>query len=78
LKSDERHIVNFVSPGIDAVGIERWEVKAKPMAELLGRWPESVSRWASRGAEIRMGSDDFRADYERLDQILAGGSEGAA
>lgn len=41
-------------------------------AELLGRWPEVVSRWASRGAEMRTDSEDFRADYERLDQALAG------
>jgi hypothetical protein len=36
------------------------------MAELLGRWPEAASRRASRGAEMRMDSEDFRADYERL------------
>jgi hypothetical protein len=40
-------------------------------AELLGRWPEAVSRWASRGPEMRINSEDFRADYERLDQALA-------
>jgi len=56
---------------IAALGIERWKMKAKPLAERLGRWPEAVSRWASRGAEMRLESDVFRADYERLDQTLA-------
>jgi len=56
---------------IAALGIERRGMRAKQFAELLGRWPEAVSRWASRGAEMRMGSGDFRDDYERLDQALA-------
>jgi hypothetical protein len=56
---------------ITAIGIERWGVTAKSLAELLGRWPESVSRWASRGAEMRMRSDPFREEYERLDTALA-------
>jgi len=56
---------------IAALAIERWGMRAKQLAELLGRWPEAVSRWASRGAEMRMGSGDFRDDYERLDQALA-------
>ena len=41
--------------------------------KLVGRWPEAISRWASRGAEMRMGSEDFSADFERLDQTLAAG-----
>jgi len=56
---------------VAALGIERWGMKAKPLAELLGRWPEAVSRWASRGAEMRTKSDEFRDDFERLDQTLA-------
>ena len=56
---------------IAALGIEGWGKEAKQLAGLLGRWPEAVSRWASRGAEVRMESNDFRNDYERLDQALA-------
>jgi REP element-mobilizing transposase RayT len=58
---------------VAALGIERWEMKAKPLAGFLGRWPEAVSRWANRGAEMRMGSEVFRDAYERLDQNLASG-----
>ena len=57
---------------IAALGIERWGMNAKPMAGLVGRWPEAVSRWASRGAEMRVESEAFRDAYERLDQTLAG------
>jgi hypothetical protein len=57
---------------IAALAIERWELTAKQLGELLGRWPEAVSRWAGRGAEMRMSSQDFRREYEALDQALAG------
>ena len=56
---------------IAALGIERWGLRAKALAELLGRWPDAMSRWASRGAEMRMESEEFRHDYERVDQALA-------
>jgi len=55
---------------IASLAIERWGIQAKQLAELLGRWPEAVSRWASRGAEMRMGSGEFRDDSERLDEAL--------
>jgi hypothetical protein len=53
---------------IATFGIERWETKAKPLSELVGRWPEAISRRAGRGAEMRMASEDFSAELERLDQ----------
>jgi REP element-mobilizing transposase RayT len=59
---------------IAALAIERWGLTAKQLGGLLGRWPESVSRWASRGAEMRMSSRDFLQDCEILDQALAGRS----
>ena len=58
---------------VAALGIERWKMRAKPLAKYLGRWPEAISRWASHGAKMRMESEDFSADYERLDQDLASG-----
>lgn len=57
---------------IAALAIERWELTARQLGELLGRWPEAVSRWAGRGAEMRMSSKEFLKEYEALDQILAG------
>ena len=59
---------------IAALAIERWELTAKQLGELLGRWPEAVSRWAGRGAEMRLSSRDFLQEYEALDQTLAGRS----
>jgi REP element-mobilizing transposase RayT len=56
---------------IAALAIERWKLSAKQLGELLARWPEAVSRWASRGAEMRMNTREFREDFEALDQALA-------
>ncbi len=56
---------------IAALGIERWGLTAKPLAELVGRLPEAVSRWASRGADLRQESEAFSEAYESLDQQLA-------
>lgn len=36
-----------------------------------GRPPETVSRWASRGATLRQDSSEFRSEYEELDRALA-------
>ena len=55
---------------IAALGIERWGMTAKPLAELVGRLPEAVSRWGSRGAELRQESEEFREAYEKLDRDL--------
>jgi hypothetical protein len=56
---------------IAALGIERWGMTAKPLAGLVGRLPEAVSRRGSRGAEMRQESEDFREAYEKLDRDLA-------
>ena len=56
---------------IAALGIERWGLTAKLLAALVGRLPEAVSRWASRGADLRQKSEAFSDAYERLDQQLA-------
>ena len=60
---------------IAALGIERWGLTAKPLAALVGRLPEAVSRWASRGADLRQESEAFSDSYERLDQELAATQE---
>jgi len=56
---------------IGALAIERWGVQAKDLGLLLGRRPEVVTRWAARGADSRLDSESFRADYERLDRMMA-------
>ena len=60
---------------IAALGIERWGLTAKPLAALVGRLPEAVSRWASRGADLRQESEAFSVAYEKLDQELAASQE---
>ena len=59
---------------IAALATKRWGLTAKQLGELLGRRCEAVSRWASRGAEMRMRSREFRREYEALDESLAGRS----
>ena len=56
---------------IAALGIERWGMTARPLARLVGRLPEAVSRWGARGAEMRQESEEFRQAYDRLDGALA-------
>jgi hypothetical protein len=56
---------------IAALGIERWRMTAKALAQLDGRMPEAVSRWGSRGAEMRQESTEIREAYEKLDETLA-------
>jgi REP element-mobilizing transposase RayT len=56
---------------IAALGIERWGIPVKALAQLVGRMPEAVSRWGSRGAEMRQESEEFRQAYEKLDEALA-------
>jgi len=60
---------------IAALAIERWGITAKPLAELVSRLPEAVSRWASRGAAMRRQSREFSEQYERLDRALAAARE---
>jgi REP element-mobilizing transposase RayT len=56
---------------IATLAIERWGLAARSLAEVVGRLPEVVSRWASRGAKMRQESAEFRSEYERLDRALA-------
>ena len=43
---------------------------AKPLAELVGRLPEGVSRLGSCGAEMRQEAEEFREACEKLDGDL--------
>ena len=56
---------------IGALAIERWGVQAKALGSLLGRRPEVVTRWAARGAQMRLEDDDFRTTYDNTDRRLS-------
>ncbi|MCK5439501.1 MAG: hypothetical protein KAI97_06135, partial [Gemmatimonadetes bacterium] len=61
---------SYARRGTAALGIERWGMTAKPLAELVGRLPEGVSRLGSCGAEMRQESEEFREACEKLDGDL--------
>jgi hypothetical protein len=51
---------------IAALGIERWGMTAKPLAGLVGRLPEAVSRWGSRGAVAQRCGRSRRISGKRM------------
>jgi len=57
---------------VAALAIERWRIRSGQLSELVGRRPEVVSRWARRGAELRLAetpleqlADDWIASKQR-------------
>jgi len=62
---------------IAAVGVERWGVGTKALAEVLGRRADAVTRWVHCGAERRQHDAAFRQSYDELDAALAGRSADA-
>ena len=52
------------------LGIERWRVRAGRLAEVFGRRPEVISRWAKRAGELRLADGGFARAYEALDVAL--------
>jgi hypothetical protein len=56
---------------IAVLGVERYGVSVKALAELLGRPRVTVSTWVSRGAARRTASDSFREQVDELDRRLA-------
>ncbi len=55
---------------IAGVAIERWGIRAANLAEVVGRRPESVTRWAARAGELRLEDTSFHRRYEELDAGL--------
>jgi hypothetical protein len=49
------------------VGVERFGVKVKDLAERLGKNPGSVSRWMARAAQKRDEDRGFEACCRRLE-----------
>jgi len=58
---------------IAVLGVERYGVSVKALADLLGRPRVTVSTWVSRGAAKRSTSDSFREQIDELDRRLADG-----
>jgi len=56
---------------VAAVGVERWGVGTKALAEALGRRADAVTRWVHHGAERRQHDAVFRRAYDELDEALA-------
>jgi REP element-mobilizing transposase RayT len=52
------------------LAIERWRVRAGALAEVFGRRPEVISRWATRAGELRLADGEFARAYEALDAAL--------
>ena len=50
------------------VAVETYGVRVKDLAQLLGRNPGVVSRWANMAGERRSHDDAFR---ERMEQLVA-------
>jgi hypothetical protein len=62
---------------IAAVGVERWGVGTKALAEALGRRADAVTRWVQCGGERRRHDVAFRQSYGEPDSALAGRSADA-
>lgn len=56
---------------IAVLGVERYGVSVKALADLLGRRRVTVSTWVSRGAAKRSSSDSFREKVDELDRRIA-------
>jgi len=67
----------FLAAGL---AVERWGVAPKALAEILGRWPEVICRWANRAGRLRLEDEAFRRDFELLDSQMSDepGHEGRA
>jgi hypothetical protein len=52
------------------VGIERYGVKVKEMAEVLEKSNDGVSKWMRRGVNRRAAELQFAADADALDRAF--------
>ena len=55
------------------LGVERYGVPVKELAELLGKKRVTVSSWVRRGAEKRAALASFRDEIEALDRRIVDG-----
>jgi REP-associated tyrosine transposase len=56
---------------IGGLGVERWGIAVKALAEALGKSREGVSHWVRRAARRRSNEPEFAARLETLDRRLA-------
>ncbi len=56
---------------IAALGIECWGLTAKPLAALVGRLPEAVSRWLTSGLRREGENSGFRRRLDALDSSIS-------
>lgn len=53
------------------LGVERYGLRTRDMAALLGTTPDQVSHWAGRAHRRRGSDNDFRVQFEALDLAVA-------
>ena len=53
-----------------ALAVERWGLSIGELALVLGKLPETASRWAGAGARLRITDREVRDSYESLDLAL--------
>jgi len=56
---------------VGGLGVERWEVGVKALADALGKSRDGVSLWVRRAARRRSEDEAFADRLEDLDQRLA-------
>ena len=54
------------------VGVERYRITTRALAEKLGQSPDHVSRWVGRGGRRKGDDSAFRQDITGLDRAVAG------
>jgi REP element-mobilizing transposase RayT len=53
------------------VGVERYRIPTRALAEGLGQSPDHVSRWVGRAGRRKADDDEFRDEIARLDAAVA-------
>ena len=54
-----------------ALGVERYGLRVKELASILGVRYDTASLWGRRGAKRRVGDDRFRSQLDEVDGVLA-------
>ena len=55
------------------VGVERYRISTRALAEALGHTPDHVSRWIGRAGRRKSEDAAFREELDHLDRAVAGG-----
>ncbi len=57
------------------LGVERWGIRVKDMAQVLGKHPVTVTGWVMRGVRRRVEDQEMARTLDRLDAMLPGVDE---